>query len=215
MGSPEEETDRSDDETLHEVTLTMGFYIQETPVTQGQWQSLVGYNPSEFCELGDEYPVEQVSWEECVGFAGRLKAREKGRIYRLPTESEWEYACRAGTSAGFSFGDDESLLDQYGWFRDNAGGHTHPVGRKKPNPWGLYDMHGNVWEWCLDSFGDYPDGPATDPLGSLEGLYKVGRGGGWSDPAKACRSAYRSGSDPMNCGSDMGFRLACIIPLVF
>jgi formylglycine-generating enzyme required for sulfatase activity len=215
MGSPEGEADRNDDETLHEVTITMGFYIQETPVTQGQWQSLVGYNPSEFCEYTDEHPVEQVTWEECVDFANRLKSQEKGRIYRLPTEAEWEYACRAGTTGRYCFGDDEAMLDEYGWFQDNADGHTHPVASKKPNPRGLYDMHGNVWEWCRDTFGDYPEGPATDPLGALQGAYRTGRGGAWSDPAKACRSAYRSGSAPTNSGSDMGFRLACVIPLVY
>lgn len=186
MGSPAAEEGRSDDEGQHEVTLTRGFWIARHPVTQGQWEKLMGNNPSHFKESGPYAPVETVSWEDCLAFCQKLSAKE-GQPYTLPTEAQWEYACRAGTSGPYA----GSSLDEIGWYGGNSGGKTPPVGQKKPNPWGLYDMHGNVLEWCLDWYGDYPKGAATDPTGPDQAGFRVFRGGSWFDGAGLCRSAYR------------------------
>ena len=131
-----------------------------------------------------------------------------GNVYRLPTEAEWEYACRAGTTTKFSFGDNESGLGDYAWYYDNSDRNTHPVGGKKPNAWGLCDMHGNVLECCQDWKGDYPSGSVTDPTGPVEGSFPVIRGGSWSDPAENCRSAIRFWSVPSDRGSYLGFRVS-------
>jgi len=130
-----------------------------------------------------------------------------GHVYRLPTESEWEYACRSGTTTAYGFGDDASGLGDYGWFDGNSDSSTHPVGEKKPNAWGLYDMHGNVWEWCQDWYGDYPSGSATDPTGATSGSLRVFRGGSWILNARYCRSAYRDWLGPGARGSSLGFRV--------
>jgi formylglycine-generating enzyme required for sulfatase activity len=210
MGSPEIEADRWDDETLHEVTISKPFYLGKYPVTQSQWQAVMGSNPSYF--KVPQRPVEQVSWEDAVEFCKRLSEkpgeRESGWSYRLPTEAEWEYACRAGSQTAYSFGDDARLLKDFAWFSDNSNSQTHPVGRKKPNAWGLYDMHGNVWEWCGDWYGDYPRGSVTDPTGPNEGPYRVGRGGSGDYGAAGCRSAFRDGPVPSVRGHDYGFRVA-------
>jgi formylglycine-generating enzyme required for sulfatase activity len=176
MGSPASESGREEDEKQHEVTLTRGFYLQTPPVTQGQWQAVMGDNPSEFKKCGDDCPVETVSWDDVQAFIKKLNAMDDDRIYRLPTEAEWEYACRGGSTTVFCFGDSDSALDEYAWFGGNSKESTHPVGQKKPNAWGLYDMHGNVWEWCQDWYADYPGKPVRDPVGPGKGSGRVCRG---------------------------------------
>ena len=226
MGSPPDESGRHDNETLHTVTISKSFLMGRFEVTQGQWKAVMGSNPSHFKECGDECPVEQVSWFDAVLFCNRLSNREgfepAYRIegekvtwdrgadgYRLPTEAEWEYACRAGTTTRFSTGDADSDLERTSWYKNNSGGKTHPVGRKTPNEWSLYDMHGNVVEWCWDRRGKYTSGTVTDPIGPGGGLGRVPRGCGWSSYGRDCRSAYRSGI----CFSSgrnyyLGFRLS-------
>ena len=134
--------------------------------------------------------------------------KSAGRVYRLPTEADWEYACRAGSKTAYSFGESSKSLGDYAWFDGNRNNQTHPVGEKKANAWGLYDMHGNVWEWCSDWYGEYPKGAVSDPRGPKEGSRRVVRGGGWCYEAADCRSADRRGSYPFNRSHDLGFRLA-------
>ncbi len=174
MGSPIEEAGADNDEHLHQVTISKDYYLGVTEVTQGQYKKVMGVNPSRFQRLAfasdsSMYPVESVSWEDAVEFCKRLselpEENKAGRVYRLPTEAEWEYACRAGSKTAFYFGDDLELIGAYAWHAANSGGRTHPVGEKKPNAWGLHDMHGNVWEYCSDWFDDYPEGAVTDPVG--------------------------------------------------
>ena len=207
MGSPEDETGRHEDESLHQVRLTKGFYMQITPVTQGQWEAVMGDNPSHFKEAGPDAPVEQVSWEDAQKFIEMLNFTVDSYHLRLPTEAEWEYACRAGTQTEYHFGDDPAELKENDWYEENSGGKTHPVCQLKPNPWGLYDMHGNVAEWCQDWFGDYPNRPMTDPTGPEPGAFRVLRGGAWSDDARLCRAADRSGDTPVSRNRGLGFRL--------
>jgi formylglycine-generating enzyme required for sulfatase activity len=210
MGSPPSEPDRADNETQHRVRISKPFYLGVYEVTQGQYEKLMEANPSNF--KGDNNPVEQVSWEDAALFCRELSARPEeqaaGRVYRLPTEAEWEYACRAGTTTAYSFGDDRSQLRNFAWYEVNAERRHHPVGQKKPNPWGLYDMHGNVWEWCQDWYGDYPSGSTTDPTGAASGSNRVYRGGGWGYGAGYCRSAHRYRLYPSYRVSNFGFRVA-------
>jgi formylglycine-generating enzyme required for sulfatase activity len=199
----------------HQVTLTKPFYMGVCEVTNAQWRRVMGSIPSEWKD--DDRPVEQVSWEDAVEFCRKLSAmreeRNAGRMYRLPTEAEWEYACRAGTTTRYSFGDDKSQLGDYGWFDENSGWHTHPVAQKKPNAWGLYDMHGNVFEWCSDWSGaNYVDIAATDPQGPPLASARVFRGGSWRRTAGNCQSAYRNGTGPSFPHDDLGFRLALSPP---
>ena len=203
LGSPSSEPGRENDETLHQVTLTKGFYLQTTEVTQGQWKRVLGSNPSNFKSCGDNCPVESVSWSDIQEFIAELNRIEGGYKYRLPTEAEWEYACRAGTKGPYV-----GNLDAMAWYTDTSGGKSHAVGGKRPNAWGLYDMHGNVWEWCQDRYGDYPSGPLTDPVGSSSGAYRVNRGGSWYDDAGGCRSADRGRDGPGHRDYRLGFRLA-------
>ncbi len=189
------------------VTLSKPFYLGKYQVTQAQWKVVMGNNPSNF--TGDTLPVEKVSWEDCQKFIQKLNAKERTNKYRLPTEAEWEYACRAGTGAKFSFGDDESKLSQYGWYEANSGSNTHTVGQKKPNSWSLYDMHGNVWEWCSDWYGAYPKNVVTDPAGPGSGSARVSRGGGWGNSAERCTAAIRRRALPgYRYYVALGFRLA-------
>ncbi len=219
MGSPASERGRSIDVQQHRVTLTKSFYMCIYPVIQSEYEQIMGRNPSEF--KGDRYPVETVSWEDAIEFIKKLTAlpeeRSAGRSYRLPTEAEWEYACRAGSSTAYCFGDDETRLGEYAWYYAKSGRRTwlgaindrktHPVGEKRPNGWGLYDMHGNVWEWCSDWYGDYPSGSVTDPTGARSGSSRVSRGGSWYDEAARCRSAFRGWAGPSLRSSYLGFRL--------
>jgi formylglycine-generating enzyme required for sulfatase activity len=215
MGSPSNEKDRSGERPQTKVTISRGFLMSKYEVTQAQYKSVVGTNPSFF--KGDNNPVEWVSWHKAVAYCAKLTESEKatGRLpagyeYRLPTEAEWEYACRAGTTTRFSYGDDPdySQLGEYAWYENNSSNTTHPVGEKKPNGWGLYDMHGNVFEWCQDWFGNYPGGSVTDPQGAATGSDRVLRGGYWDSDAGICRSAYRDADYPgtLNDSHYLGFR---------
>ena len=197
MGSLETEPGRQDDEVQHQVTLTKPFLLGVHEVTQGQWQAVMGTTPwkgKQYVKEGDDYPATYVSWNDAVEFCRKLSEIE-GLEYRLPTEAEWEYACRAGTTTAYSFGDDASELGEYAWYRENAWEagqkYAHTVGQKKPNPWGLYDMHGNVWEWCEDRYGVYHAGAATDPTGPASGDLRVLRGGSFSNRSSYVRSANR------------------------
>jgi formylglycine-generating enzyme required for sulfatase activity len=191
----------------HQVTISRPFYLQTTPVTHGQWQQVMGKNPAYFKKCGKNCPVEDVSWNDAQEFIVKLNRMEKTDKYRLPTEAEWEYACRAGSTTRFYFGDAEAGLGKYAWYWNNSQKKTHPVGKKKPNAWGLYDMHGNVWEWCQDWFGGYPPGPVTDPEGPASGERRVLRGGSWVGFAWFARSAVRYYDFP-DGGDLIGFRVA-------
>jgi len=209
MGSPKDEKGRDSNEIHHQVTLTKGFYMQTTQVTQKQWKALKGNNPSNFngCE---ESPVEQVSWDDVQDFIKKLNSKEGSDKYRLPTEAEWEYACRAGSNTIYCFGNDKNRLKEYAWYDKNAENETHPVGQLNPNDWGLYDMHGNVWEWCSDWFGDYPASPVSEPAGPISGKRRVLRGGSWDHNEYYCRSANREGEYFESRYSNYGFRLVRI-----
>jgi len=214
MGSPANEPGRDDDEKQHHVTLTKGFYMQTTEVTQGQWTEVMGNNPSKFKNCGVDCPVEKVSWNDVQQFINKLNQREGSSTYRLPTEAEWEYSARAGSDTAFAKSGISELkcgydnnLDAMGWYCGNANKKTHAVAQKQPNAWGLYDMHGNVYEWCQDWFGDYPSGTVTDPTGPSGGSDRVSRGGGWNGDARWCRSASRSKSNPGRGNGVKGFRL--------
>jgi formylglycine-generating enzyme required for sulfatase activity len=209
MGSRDgEERSRDDERPRHLVRMTRGVWLGKTPVTQGQWVAVMGTNPSHFTQVGLDGPVEQVSWEDCQVLVQALR-RAAGGGWRLPTEAEWEYACRAGSETAWCFGSDERKLTQYGWYSANAGGTTQPVGRSKPNAWGLYDLHGNVWEWVQDWKGDYSAGGETDPTGPSSGSFRCFRGGSWDFPAGFCRSAYRlTCGAPGNRDCILGVRLA-------
>jgi formylglycine-generating enzyme required for sulfatase activity len=218
MGSPENELGHRDHEVRHRVTLTKGFWIGKFPVTQEQWEFLMGNNPSRFIAVGKNAPVESVMWDDCQNFRTKLQplaARGIPQAHpRLPTEAEWEYACRAGTVTTLNSGKDLTSaydacanLDAVGWYGKNSGSSTHAVGQKAPNAWGIFDMHGNVSEWCADWFGEYPSGEVTDPTGPSSGLIRVVRGGTWGDNARFCRAAYRTGLEPHDRYSYVGFRV--------
>ena len=192
----------------HKVTITNQFYLGKYEVSQEQWEAVMGNNPSQFND--PKNPVETVSWGDCQKFLVKLNAKTGGRggKFTLPTEAQWEYACRAGSTGKFCFGDDEKQLGEYAWYATNSDGKTHPVGGKKPNAWGLYDMHGNVWEWCQDWYGKYGAEAATDPSGPTTDVIRVNRGGNWGSDSGFCQSAYRSTGMPGSRDYDLGLRVA-------
>ena len=200
-----------EEETRHRVYLSRPFYIQTTPVTRRHWMMI--YGPGVFDDDLD-LPVKNVSWHDCREFIKKLGAVEETAVYRLPTEAEWEYACRAGGQGAWCFGDDETRLGEYAWFKDNAGEAPHPVGLKKSNQWGLFDMHGNVPEWCEDIHAPYPAGPVNDPRGPVmgnkrlsAGARRIIRGGSWLTEARFTRSAARNWCDPRSRIHNVGLRL--------
>jgi formylglycine-generating enzyme required for sulfatase activity len=238
MGSPESEKDRYEDEgPQHRVRITKSFYFGQYPVTLGQFLTFYhdanyklemerdrkgdyGYDDGKESEKrpwapgfenGMDHPVLWVSWNDAVAFCEWLSKKE-GKEYRLPTEAQWEYACRAGSTTRYYFGDSESELSDYAWYHANAGSKTHPVGEKKPNAWGLYDMQGNVWQWCADWYGGeyYAASPVDDPQGPDSGSLRVRRGGSWRFTAGFCRSAIRYSSSPGYRGDFLGLRVSLV-----
>ena len=202
MGSPPKEKGRQDDELLHKVEITRPFRIGTTEVTQAQWRTVMGSNPSNF--TGDDLPVEKVSWKNAVAFCKKLSETE-GKTYRLPTEAEWEYACRAGVSGPFA---GTGQIDDMAWYDENSQEQSHTVATKTPNAWGLFDMHGNVSEWCSDYYNsDYPEANITNPIGPLEGKYRVIRGGSWGYFEPSCRCAARSSAPPSYQLKQTGLRI--------
>ena len=213
MGSPPDEPLRHKAEgPQRRVTLTKGYWLGKTEVTQAQYEAVTGSNPSTFQTAGRDAPVERVSWLQAMAFCRTLTERERdaGRLpagyhFSLPTEAQWEYACRAGSSDHYA-GEPNAMS----WWEGNSGGTTHPVGRKRPNAWGFHDMSGNVLEWCLDWYGEYPRGPQTDPTGPERGYYRIARGGSWRTDLRLGRSAARSGGSPGRLDYTLGFRLALV-----
>jgi len=236
MGSPKKEAGRYDDETPHRVTLTRGFWLFDTPVTQALWEAVMGSNPSRF--KSPDRPVENVSWDDCQKFIVRLNGEMPGLQLRLPTEAQWEYACRAGTAMATYSGDlkikgenNAPLLDEIAWYGGNSGvdfelengydsstwpekqydhrrAGSHPVALKAPNAWGLYDMLGNVWEWCEDWYAEYSGADEIDPRGHAVGARRVIRGGSWNNFARNVRAAVRNHYEPGDRDYDLGFRCA-------
>jgi formylglycine-generating enzyme required for sulfatase activity len=243
MGSPKELTDEElrahaadswyteflpGEGPRHRVRITKAFWLGMYDVTQGEYERVMGSNPSAFSATGKDkdkvagqetkrFPVENVSWDEAVQFCRKLadmpQEKAAGRTYRLPSEAQWEYACRAGSTTRFCSGDDERSLAEYGWCNANAGGTTHAVGEKRPSAWGLYDVHGNVWEWCQDWYDkDYYAKSATDdPSGPPGGSSRVLRGGSWNCPASYCRSAFRHHYAPLDRHGDVGLRVCLVL----
>lgn len=236
MGSPVDEEARNEDEHRHRVTIKSPFYLQTTEVTQGQWKAVMGSNPSTFRRCGDQCPVESVSWDDVQEFIRRLNMQAKNVRYRLPTEAEWEYAARAGTSTAIYTGplrilgySNAPALDRIAWYGGNSCAAyegafdcrawpekqnrcsfcgPHPVSRKQPNAWGLYDMIGNVWEWVQDWYDPYTAGTASASTEPKKGKSKVFRGGSWNYAPRSCRAAYRLDNVPSSRLPFVGFRLA-------
>jgi formylglycine-generating enzyme required for sulfatase activity len=204
MGSTPYAAGDADETPDHKVTLTQPFLLGKHEVTQEQWTAVMGKNPSHF--KGPKLPVDTVSWNDCQQFFAKLREKT-GRTFSLPTEAQWEYACRAGSKARWRFGDQPDALVDYAWFNKNSGNVTHPVGTKKPNAWGVHDLYGNLGEWCSDWYGNpYPKGDATDPQGPPSGQSKVIRGGAWGDDPINARSAYRNANGPDGKHDGIGFR---------
>ena len=203
--SPSDNECDSNEQPSHQVRITQAFEIGKYEVTQGQWQSVMGTDPSMF--KGSNLPVENVSWQDAKQFLEKMNDRNDGYQYRLPTEAEWEYAARAGITGAYS-----GSLDDMGWYEKNSGDQTHPVGQQQPNAWGLYDVHGNVWEWVEDWYGAryYRSSPASNPTGPPAGLFRVARGGSWRDDAAYSRLTFRSVAAPGYAQGtsdvDIGFR---------
>jgi formylglycine-generating enzyme required for sulfatase activity len=214
MGAPRSDEASQDWEHPQTVvTISKGFWLEKTLVTQGQYQSVMGNNPSHFVKVGANAPVEMVSWKDAMNFCRKLTEQERaagqlpeGYVFTLPTEAQWEYACRAGTT-GARYGN----LDSIAWDNSRSKDPTHPVGQKKPNAFGLYDMLGNVWEWCSNWWADrLPGGKVTDPAGPATGSYRAARGGGWRRDASNCRSTYRFWFSPDFRFHHLGFRVALV-----
>ncbi len=212
----------------HPVKITRPFFLGTHPVTQGQYKAIMGGNPSDF-KGSDDLTVENVSWFYAVNFCNKMSEKGKrtpfyriinstdvvdvgGNGYRLPSEAEWEYACRAGSATLFPFGDDAGKLGEHAWYSSNSQSKTHYVSQKSPNAWGLYDLLGNVWEWCADWYDEnyYASSPAADPPGASGASYRVFRGGCWRFDAGGCRPAARAGNAPETRGSCVGFRVAAV-----
>jgi formylglycine-generating enzyme required for sulfatase activity len=217
MGSADSDAQaQADEKPQHRVRITGPFYLGATEVTQGQYRAVIGQSPSAF-NGSDDLPVEQVSWIDAVAFCDKLSEREKGALggarYRLPTEAEWEYACRAGSTSRYGFGDDATNAGQFAWYYGNSGQKTQLVGQKWPNAWRLHDMHGNVAEWCGDPYGFkfYGQSPSADPLGPWQvqdhGQHVL-RGGSWNGQPSSCRSAYRNGYAASTRFAFVGIRVA-------
>ncbi len=202
MGSSEND---DDEKPVHHVQITKEFYMGATEVTQAQWLAVMGKQPTHF--TGQDFPVEHVSWENAKKFCEELSKKD-GKPYRFPTEAEWEYACRAGTKTRFSFGDQDADLKERGWHKDNSGKRSQKAGSLKPNAWGLYDMHGNMWEWCGDLYSEYRKESATDPTGPDKGVNRVMRGGSWYEGSQHCSSANRFWDTPTSRYDAYGFRVA-------
>ncbi len=228
MGSPASDNYATfDEQPTHQVRITRPFYLGVHEVTQGQYRAVAGQNPSHL-KGSDDLPVESVSWSDAIAFCNKLSEREGlkpyyqvggglhggGDGYRLPTEAEWEYACRAGSTTRYCFGDDAANLGGFAWYGDNSNVKTHPVGQKRPNDWGLCDMYGNVWEWCWDwhDASYYRQSPHADPLGPPQTANRVDRGGSWGSDPDLCRSASRFRGDPATRDSHLGFRVARVQP---
>ena len=229
MGSKKDESSQP----IHEVKITKAFYVSIYPITQKQWSTVMGSNPSKF--IGEKNPVECISWDDCQNFVKELNKRENVELYRLPTEAEWEYACRGGSVSDFFFGNRNNLLKKFAWYSDISEichdvmvqkgifkkrmilkeiteKMTHPVGELEPNAFGLYDIYGNVWEWCQDKWhGNYMGAP-VDGGAWMDGkiLYNIIRGGGWNTLGKYCTSSHRGNWNPDGTMSDIGFRLVRI-----
>ena len=217
MGSPADEPGRDQNEgPQHRVTISRGFYIGKYEITQAQWVSVMDSRPwagKSHVEKNPHHPAVYISWEDVQEFTRRLNRMAGAAVYRLPTAAEWEYACRAGTATPWSFGEDDSALQKYAWYADNTWEvgerYGHAVGTKLPNPWGLHDMHGNVWEWVQDWYSNepYSNSPEVDPKGPAKGFLRVGRGGAFGNYGHVLRSANRSGGDPTSRNAGTGARL--------
>ena len=218
MGSPKEELKRDSFENLHKVTISKDFYIGTYEITQKQYKSIVGQNPSYF--KNPNSPVENVSWKDANNFCDKLNSKYKDLLpenykFALPTEAQWEYACRAGTTTTFNNGKNLSKeyghcpnLDEVAWYSGNS---SYPVGMKKPNSWGIFDMHGNVFEWCRDGYREYPNGEVIDPIGEIDSSDRILRGGSWRNHTGNCRSAYRFSANIDECSEYYGFRIALVV----
>jgi formylglycine-generating enzyme required for sulfatase activity len=223
MGSPLQEVGRFSNEGQVEVKLTEGFWLGQTEISQSQWTQLMGTSPwrgKSNVREGKNFAASFISWEDATSFVQKLNSKERGSgslpddwEYALPTEAQWEYACRGGKKSAFSFGDDPSEFHLYGWSAENAfekgEAYSHEVGKKRPNEFGLYDMHGNVWEWCKDNFGAKLSG-GPNPITENGGPLRVNRGGGWNFATKCCRSASRLTDSADSSYNNLGFRIALV-----
>ena len=208
MGS---ESGDDDERPVRSMRIDEPFYMAQFEVTQAQWFSVMESDPSQFTD-DDNRPVENVSWNDAQAFIEKLNATDPAATYRLPTEAEWEYAARAGSTRAYAFGDDPAELDTYAWYADNAANTTHPVGGKQPNAWDVHAMHGGVWEWVQNRYGLYAPDAVSESPGPPPGARRVIRGGSWLSRAEDCRSASRSHAHPAFRGSHVGFRLVRTIP---